>query len=809
MAMKRKLFLTTMVVLSVPMLAFAAIWFTLPSIDDLHLRAKTPTTKILDRHGRLLYEIIDSRSQEGGRHTPLPLERVSLKLRKATLAVEDANFYNHPGVDVVGVARAMWINLRGGDSLSGGSTITQQLARMMLLDVEERQQRTLLRKLREALLAFQIAQRYDKDDILALYLNETYYGNLAYGVEAASRSYFGKSASELDLSECALLAGLPQSPARYDPFVDLAAAKERQTVVLDLMHKNGMIDEDEMLEAKQARVTFAPAPYPIRAPHFVSYVRGWLENKFGVERVMRGGLIVTTTLDLSLNEAAEDIIRVKLKELSTPSSDAPARNANNAALVALDPRTGEVIAMVGSPNYFDAKTSGAVNATLALRQPGSAFKPITYAAAMRKFPDFTAASPIIDVRTAFPTKEGLPYVPVNYDRRHHGVLSAREALATSNNIAAVKVMQRVGVKDTLALANALGLRSLNDADRYGLALTLGGGEVRLIELTSAYGAFANNGNRIESFSVVEVTNTSGESLFTHPLKKIDNRDSKIVNPKSALDPRIAWLITDILSDNAARAPAFGEGSVLKLNRPAAVKTGTTTDFRDNWTIGYTPQFVVGVWVGNADGASMRYTSGVSGAGPIWRDFMEIAHRGLPELPFEQPAGLTQIKVCALSGLLPTPECTHTRREWFIDDTQPTQPDTWHKRIDGQIAFDLPLEAREWAKQQGWKLFLVERDKLGVMSDELKVVSPDDGAVFRHSKNLPNEVQLVPIEIQINEREVIKIEVVLDDAHILTFEQTPFRGFWKLRAGGFVLRARAFLRDGRTIESAPIRFRVLE
>jgi membrane peptidoglycan carboxypeptidase len=475
MAMKRKLLLTLMVVLLLPMLALAAIWFTLPSIDDLRLRAKTPTTKILDRHGRLLYEIIDARSQEGGRHTPLPLERVSLKLRKATLAVEDSNFYNHPGVDVVGVARAIWINLRGGEMRVGGSTLTQQLARTMLLDVEERQQRTLLRKLREALLAYQIAQRYDKDDILALYLNETYYGNLAYGVEAASRSYFGKSANELDLSECALLAGLPQSPARYDPFVDLAAAKERQAIVLDLMHKNGMIDEDEMLAAKQARLTFAPAPYPIRAPHFVSYVRGWLEDKFGVERVMRGGLIVTTTLDLSLNEAAEDIIRVKLKDLSTPSSDAPARNANNAALVALDPRTGEVITMVGSPNYFDAKTSGAVNATLALRQPGSAFKPITYAAAMRKFPDFTAASPIIDVRTAFPTKEGLPYVPVNYDRRHHGVLSAREALATSNNIAAVKVMQRVGVKDTLALANALGLRSLNNADRYGLALTLGGG----------------------------------------------------------------------------------------------------------------------------------------------------------------------------------------------------------------------------------------------------------------------------------------------------------------------------------------------
>ena len=799
-----------------PILALAAIWLSLPDVLQLHQRGQSPTTRILDRHGRLLYEIMDPR---GGHHTPVPLERIPPFLRQATIAVEDANFYANPGVDIVGIARALWINLRGGEALAGGSTITQQVARLLLLDPEERAQRTLLRKLRESLLAWQIAQRYTKDEVLALYLNHAYYGNLAYGVEAAARAYFGKSVSELDLAECALLAGLPQAPALYDPLNYPEAARRRQAVVLDLMAKQGMISLEEALAAKNTRLTFASTPFSIRAPHFVAYVRNWLERQFGVEAVIRDGLVVTTTLDLPLNDAALTIVRTHLGRLAHPF-DRPGftHNANNAALVALDPNTGEILAMVGSPNYFDARISGAVNAALALRQPGSAIKPIAYAAAFARGA-LTAATPIYDVRTAFPTREGLPYVPVNYDRRHHGPISARQALATSNNTAAVRVLHQIGLDAMLEQAHALGLASLKDKERYGLALALGGGEVRLLELTAAYGAFANGGHRVIPHAVVAVSDRHGNVRYRRP-------DHSLLGER-VLDPRVAWLISDILADHKARAPAFGEFSVLRLSRPAAVKTGTTTDFRDNWTVGYTPQIVAGVWVGNADGRPMQGVSGVSGAGPIWHDFMEVAHRGLPVRSFERPAGLVRLEICALSGLLPTPDCPLRRFEWFIAGSEPTQRDTWHRRmaIDAltsqpagpstppsrvvwRTVLDLPAELRDWARAQGWPL-LTSSATAQEDAPALAIVQPDAGSIFRLSQALPNAMQRVPIEVRAEVDQLAHLEIVTRDGEVLArFAQPPYRLFWPLRAGQHTLVARAHLRDGRTLHSAPVQFTVL-
>lgn len=811
------------IVVAAPLLALVALWFTLPDVNQLYRRAQTPSTRILDRHGRLLYEIFDPRSLSGGRHTPIALEGIPLRLRQATIAVEDAGFYAHPGVDLAGVLRALWINLQGGEALAGGSTITQQLARMLLLDPDERNQRTLLRKLRESLLAWQITQRYSKDEVLALYLNQTYYGNLAYGVEAAARAYFGKSVSELDLAECALLAGLPQSPVAYDPFNDPALAKRRQLIVLDLMVKHGMIGEDEALAAKQARLSYAPAPFDIRAPHFVAYVRRWLEREFGADAVVRGGLVVTTTLDLALNDAAQDIIRAHLRRLEN-LADRPGlgHNANNAALVALDPRTGEILAMVGSPNYFDARISGAVNAAVALRQPGSAIKPITYAAAFARGA-LTAATPIYDVRTAFPTREGLPYVPVNYDRRHYGPISARQALATSNNTAAVSVLQRIGIAAMLDQAHAMGVRSFKDPDRYGLALTLGGGEVRLLELAAAYGVFANEGRAVDPHAVVAVTTADGRSLFKRPAQ---------VAGRSVLDARVAWLISDILADNAARAPAFGESSVLKLSRPAAVKTGTTTDFRDNWTVGYTPQIVAGVWVGNADGQPMQRISGVTGAGPIWHDFMEIAHRALPVRWFERPPGLARVEVCALSGMLPSPDCPQTRAEWFLEGTQPTQPDTWHRRVpvDGltgrlpspdtpreriveRVALDLPAPLRDWARAQGWPVLDPVADVAPrasvVPRQSVAILRPDPGAIYRAAKELPPSVQRVPLEVRVDAADVASVDVALATGEVIArFDRAPYRAFWQLNVGRHTLVARARLRDGRVIESQPTHITVL-
>ena len=806
---------------AVPLVALAILWFTLPSVDSLHAHAQAPSTKLYDRNGQLLYEIIDPRV---GSHTPLRFDQLPLRLRQATIAVEDANFYSNPGVDIVGIARALWINLRGGEVLAGGSTITQQLARMLLLDPEERSQRTLLRKIRESLLAWQISMRYSKDDVLALYLNEVYYGNLAYGVEAAAQTYFGKPVSQLDLAECALLAGLPQSTVAYDPYNETEAAKKRQTIVIDLMQKEGMITADEAGIAKQARLSYAPAQFPIRAPHFVSYVRHWLEEQYGAEALTRGGLIVSTTLDLSLNDTAQDVIQARLAQLQAPSANSPAHNTNNAALVALDSHSGAIIAMVGSPNYFDAQISGAVNAAVALRQPGSAIKPITYAAALGEVPQFTAATPIIDVRTSFPTREGLPYVPENYDRQHYGPISVREALATSNNVAAVKVLQKVGLERMLNLANNLGIHSFKSVDSYGLALTLGGGEVRLLELTAAYAAFDNAGVRVDPYAVSRVTDQSGKVLYSHTAAE---------GQKPVVDPKVAWLISSILSDNAARAAEFGENSVLRLSRPAAVKTGTTTDWRDNWTVGYTPDLVTGVWTGNANSEPMIRISGVTGAGPIWHDFMELALRGQPVRKFSMPEGIVPVTVCALSGMLPSADCPHTRTEWFIKGTEPTQVDNWYvrqkidvstgkpatastptARVVERVMIQLPAEARAWATEQDWPVaFPQDQSSAGCTGQACAAIvisQPDSGSIYRISKQLPRSVQKVPIEVNVNDARVDHVEVILDgEVVIAQFSGVSYNGFWLLEPGDHQFVARATLRDGTQLGSEVVTIHVME
>ncbi len=633
-----------LVLIAVGMLRWLAV--DLPSPDRLYERAAAPSTRIYDRHGRLLYEILDP---HGGAHTPVPLAQIPQACINATIATEDASFYSNPGVDFRAILRALWINLRGGEILSGGSTITQQLARNLLLSPQERSQVTLERKLRESILAWRIARRYSKDEILTLYLNETYYGNLAYGIEAAARTYFAKSVAELDLAECALLAGLPQSPARYNPLENPTAAQARQRVVLGLMVRHGYISPEEADLAANERLGFASTPFPIAAPHFVMTVRGQLEREFGPEALYTRGLQVYTTLDLDVQETAERIVRYRLAQLAEVREGEPPRNVRNAAVVVLDPSTGEVLAMVGSPDYFDPRISGAVNAALALRQPGSSIKPLTYAAAFDPTAPapLTAATMMVDVRTAFITREGEPYVPMNYDRAWHGPVLLRRALACSYNLVAVKVLDHVGIERMTSLARRLGITTFDDADRWGLALTLGGGEVRLLELTAAYAAFANGGRRVEPVTITRVEDSEGRVL------KIWGSGLG----EQVLDERVAYLISDILSDNYARAPAFGENSALNLTRPAAVKTGTTTDWRDNWTIGYTPDLVVGVWAGNADNEPMYNVSGVTGAAPIWHDVMETLLKGRPVRQFVEPPGMVRVEVCADSGLLPAQTST--------------------------------------------------------------------------------------------------------------------------------------------------------
>lgn len=733
-----------------------ALWLLpdLPDLDRLDDGLKRPSTRIFDRHGALLYEIL---SPTEGRNTPVTLNDIPAHCRAAVIATEDANFYTHPGVDPVGVLRALWINLRGGEVVAGGSTITQQTARMVFLDPLDR---SLKRKLQEMILAVRLETAYSKDEVLALYLNQAYFGSLAYGIEAAARAYFGKSASELSVAECAMLAGVLQAPALYDPLINPDAARERQRVALRLMFERGDLTAAEAARALDEPLAFAAAPFPIQAPHFVMAVWAQLERDYP-DRLYRDGLDVYTTLDLSWQQAAERVARQQLFFLNDPNqTERTPVGADSAALVALDPHTGEVLAMLGSPNYFDADISGAVNGTLALRQPGSTLKPFTYAAAMD--PDrpnpWTAATVIQDVVTAFTTRKGELYVPTNFGNVEHGPVTVREALASSYNIPAVAALEAVGVRSMVELAARAGMTSLWDNPDLDLAVTLGGGEVRLLDLTQAYAILANGGYRVAPVMITRVAVRGQATLYEWTPPALTER---------LIDPRVGWLITDMLADDVARTNGFGRNSLLNIGRPAAAKTGTTTDSRDNWVVGYTPSVVVGVWVGNPDNRAMVNATGLTGAGPIWHHFIRQVLAGTPPEPFPQPDGLVRVDICLPSGLLATPDCSTRRAEWFIPGTQPTET-------------------------------------LARGVEVVRVVSPFPGAVYQLSAGVPRDTQRIRLTLEAPP-DAVRTEYLINGE---VFSESA-GGWWALVPGEYVAVGRATLADGSTVESAPVRFSVLD
>ncbi|MBN2393047.1 MAG: transglycosylase domain-containing protein [Anaerolineae bacterium] len=775
----------------------------LPAPDDLSAYTSAPSSKIYDRHGQLLFEMPPPYT---GSHTPVILDDIPPYLIQATIATEDATFYSNPGMDLQGILRAVWINVQGGEA--GGSTITQQLVRTVMFSADERVERTLHRKLRELILAIRITRRYSKDEILNLYLNETYYGNMAYGVEAAARAYFAKSARDLDLAECALLAGLPQAPALYNPLEALDVVKARQTIVLDLLVKQGYVTVQDAQLAKTESLDFAAAPFPIRAPHFVMFVRSQLERELGLARVQAGGLNVYTTLDLALTDTARDIIRQHLTLLAVCHYDAECppggRNVRNAALVALDPWTGEVVAMVGSPDYFSARIAGAVNGATALRQPGSSIKPLTYAAAFERAAlgqgDFTPATMLLDVRTAFVTREGTPYVPLNYDLVFRGPVRLREALASSYNLVTVKVLDAIGVEALTGMARRLGITTFDDPDRIGLAVGLGGGEVRLLELTAAYAAFANGGYAVSPRVIQRVEDAAGTVLWAGA----DGMEDPALASR-ALDARVAYLITDILSDELARIPTFGEDSVLNLSRPAAVKTGTTTDFRDNWTVGYTPELVVGVWVGNADNETMKAVTGVTGAAPIWHDVMEAALKGQPVQAFARPEGLVDVEVCALSGELPGPDCPHRIVEMFIAGTEPTTVCQIHQRIDGVVYTVLPPEVQEWAREHNLPQPASASSSPAPL---LRLTSPDAGAVYRIDPAQSRETQKIAVSAA-SDAVFEQVKLFVDDLPLAQFTSPPYTHLWRLEPGLHTFSAVGDTADGMEVSSAAVTIVVQE
>ncbi len=648
----------------------------LPPVDELWGRqTEWVSSRIYDRNGALLWELLDP---AGGRRTRVTLDRVSPYLVDATVATEDETFWEHRGFSPFAVARAVYQNLRAGEAVSGASTITQQVARNLLLSPQERAQETAGRKIKEIVLAIEIERRYEKEQILEIYLNENNYGNLAYGIEAAAQTYFQKSALELDLAEAALLAGLPQSPAIHDPFTNPDGALARQKDVLRLMVEAtqagnlspGVTQEQADAAAAEmvARIgTLTPPRSDIPAPHFVQYVRQQVETEFGPDLLYRGaGLRIYTTLDLNLQRIAEEEVRAGVANLADPT-------VTNAALVALDPRTGEIWTMVGSVDFNAEAIDGQVNVAVRCRQPGSAIKPLTYLAAFER--GWTPATLIWDLKTEYPNPPNPPYVPVNYDGKYHGNTLLRAALANSYNVPAVKALEFVGLEGLLAMADRLGVVSLRHPEQYcpeypypappdyGLSLTLGGGETTLLEMAGAYAVFANGGVRIPPTAISHIENANGELLADYR----NRPGGRVVSAQHA------YLLTHILSDYAARCPAFGCPNTLQLDdRRAAAKTGTTTDYRDAWTVGYTPELVTGVWVGNSDNSPMDRVAGSRGAGPIWKAFMTraLAQLGIPPSDFARPAGIVEMEICADTGAQPSPACPNRRTEIFAEGQPP-------------------------------------------------------------------------------------------------------------------------------------------
>ncbi|MBI5357097.1 transglycosylase domain-containing protein [Candidatus Collierbacteria bacterium] len=562
------------------------------------------STQILDRNGNLLYEIYADQNR-----TPVNIDALPAYILQATISIEDKNYYRHFGIDLSGIVRAVYKNF-SGQRLEGGSTITQQLIKMTLLNPK----RTLARKVREGLLAIVTEIIYSKKQILEMYLNHAPYGGTAYGIEQAAKLYFGKSAKNLRLSEASLLAGLPQAPTTYSPFGSHPEnAKDRQLSVLRRMREDGYISKQQEEEAATEELLFSNSNISIKAPHFVLWVKDLLEEQFGQKTVELGGLRVTTTLDLSTQNMAQLAVTTEVNKLSK------LRVGNGAALVT-NPGTGEILSMVGSKDYFGKNSDGNVNVAIRPRQPGSSIKPVMYASGFSTG-KLTPSTMWIDTPTCFKVPNQPEYCPKNYDGQSHGPVQIRLALGNSYNIPAVKSLAYIGLEDMIATASAMGISTFTDPSRYGLSLTLGGGEVTMIDMATAFGTLANNGMRVPLNPFLKIEDYRGKIFYQY---SEEDRRQNLSSALQAIPAQAAYLVSHILSDNSARTSAFGPASQLVIpNQVVSVKTGTTNDLRDNWTIGYTPERLTAVWVGNNDNKPMNQAlvSGITGAAPIWHDIM--------------------------------------------------------------------------------------------------------------------------------------------------------------------------------------------
>lgn len=639
------------------------------------------SSQLLDRNGKLLFEIYRSENR-----IPVKLRTLPLSISRATIAIEDKKFYKHGGISFFGgIVRAIKENIFR-NKLQGGSTITQQLVKSALLTPD----RTIRRKIREMMLALWTERIFTKDAILEMYLNQVPYGGSAYGIEEASRMYFGKKATQLSLTESAFLAGLPQAPSLYSPYTNPDRAENRMREVIQQMCMQGYIKDIPMFSKKcssedinkvinyYGKPHIIPLSIPIKAPHFVFYVKSLLEQMYDAPTVEEGGLIVTTTLDLTVQEKAEGILKKELDKVKK-------LKVSNGAILITRPPTGEILAMVGSKDYF-ATPSGAFNVTTAYRQPGSSIKPLNYAVGIeRKL--VTPATVFLDMPVCFRTMDPKkPYCPHNYDGLFHGAVQLRFALGNSYNIPAVKMLALNKVKDFTASSSAFLIDSFSNPDRYGLSLTLGGAEIKMIEMNQAFSAFANQGIPKKLAPVLKITDKKGKTLYEYidpnyikdVEKPLEYPNYTELSGTRAISKETAFLISHILLDNNARSSAFGSSSLLNIPKHAvSVKTGTTNDKRDNWTIGYTPNFLTTVWVGNNDNTPMDpyLTSGVTGAAPIWNVVMKELLKNQPDLWPKKPENIVGRNVCIISGALSTKsedgsQSCPSRFEYFIKGTGP-------------------------------------------------------------------------------------------------------------------------------------------
>lgn len=782
----------------------------LPNPNQLLERSYELSTKIFDRNDEPIFEVYGEKNR-----TLVKLEDISSYAVSATLAVEDAGFYQHQGFSARGMLRA-FRNTLTGKGLQGGSTLTQQVIKNTLLS----QERTVTRKLKELVLSLQLENRYTKDEILQMYLNEAPYGGQNYGIYTASKAYFNKDPKDLTLAESAYIAGLPQRPSYYSQFgTNPEAGIERKNTVLGLMVGKGWMGEDgnkyyisreEYDNALKENLEFETSSIPFKAPHFVFFVKQKLIDLFGEDFVEQGGLRVKTTLDMVLQEKAQEIV---FEEIESNKN----LNVYNGGLIAIDPKTGQILVMVGSKGYFlDSEPAGCtsgitgensclfepeLNVTLANRQPGSAIKPITYAAMVKE--GYPASYMFLDVPTKFPgSAKDKPYEPENYDGIFRGPMSLRKSLGNSLNIPAVKALGVVGLDNMIDLAEDLGISTFKDRSRYGLALTLGGGETKLLELTGAFTSFANGGRFYKPTPIMEVTDAKGNVLYAW----------KDDGGKNVLGKDTSFIMADILSDDGARSEVFGFGSLLKIpNYNVGVKTGTTDDKRDNYALGFTPSITVGVWVGNNNNEKMNpyIASGITGATPVWHDFM--AYYLKEKFPdgtekFDPPESVSKLTIDSLTGMKPYGDRS-TRQEWFIKGTEPTSVSDWYQTLeickaDGKIANLSCIDADESKKQTfisvkaelpEWQMYVdkwisenyggSEKSEYFPPKSKTCLEFDDDGDVknsdkvcvyitnFKDGDRVPLDFRL-SVEVSSKE-DVKKVDVYMDGNKITSDKSEPF------------------------------------